>query len=76
MKRKKVEDIILPIKEGLPLHPSVTMSDKIIYAIELMVNNNLKDITVVLNERPVGSVCLEDAFQKLGLKPKEKEVTL
>jgi len=68
MKRKKVEEIILPIKEGVPLHPSVTMSDKIIHAIELMVNNNLKNITVVLNERPIGRVCLEDALKKLGLQ--------
>jgi len=68
MKRKKVEEIILTIKEGVPLHPSVTMSDKIIHAIELMVNNNLKNIAVVLNERPIGRVCLEDALKKLGLQ--------
>ena len=67
MNRKKVEEIILPIKESLPLHPSVTMGDKIIHAIELMVNNNIKDITVVLNERPIGRVCLDDALKKLGM---------
>jgi len=55
-------------KEGLPHHPSETMSDKIIHAIELMVHNNLKDITVVLNKRPIGRVCLEDALKKLGLQ--------
>lgn len=68
MNRKNVDEIILPIKEGLPLHPSVTMSDKIIHAIELMVKNNLKSIVVVLNERPIGRVCLEDALKKLGLQ--------
>jgi len=73
MNRKKVDEILLPIKEGLPLHPSVTMSDKIVYAIELMVNNNLKSIAVVLNDRPIGRVCLEDALKKLGLRIPEKE---
>ncbi|MBW2709617.1 MAG: hypothetical protein JRD04_10135 [Deltaproteobacteria bacterium] len=68
MNRKKIEEILLPAKEGLPLHPSVTMSDRIIHAVELMVNNNLKDITVVLNERPIGRVCLGDALKKLGLR--------
>ena len=68
MKSKKIGEIILPYKEGVPLHPSVTMSDKIIHAIELMVNNNLKNISVVVNERPIGMVCLEDALKKLGLQ--------
>ena len=68
MKGKKVKEIILPFKEGMSLHPSVTMSDKIIHAIELMVNNNLNNITVVMNNRPIGRVCLEDALKKLGLQ--------
>lgn len=72
MKKKKVGEIILSYKEGVPLHPSVTMSDTIIHAIELMVNNNLKNISVVVNERPIGRVCLEDALRKLGLQmPRE-----
>ena len=76
MKRKTVEEIILPIEEGVPLQPFVTMDDKIVKAVELMVKNNLNYIAVVRNGRPVGMVRLEHAFQKLGLKPKEKEVTL
>jgi signal-transduction protein with cAMP-binding, CBS, and nucleotidyltransferase domain len=76
MKRKTVEEIILPIKEGVPLQPFVTMDDKIVKAIELMLKNNLKHIAVVHSGRPVGMVRLEHAFQKLGLKPKEKEVAL
>ncbi|MBN1227765.1 MAG: CBS domain-containing protein [Deltaproteobacteria bacterium] len=68
MKGKKVKEIILPLKEGVQTHPSVTMGDKIISAIELMLKNNLKDIAVVHNGRPIGMVCLEDAFQVLGLR--------
>ena len=68
MKEKKIKEIILPYKEGMPLSPSVAMSDKIVHAIELMVNNNLNNIAVVLNERPIGRVCLEDALKKLGLQ--------
>ena len=68
MKEKKVKEIILPYKESMPLNPSVTISDKIIHAIELMVNNKLNNIAVVLNNRPIGRVCLEDALKKLGLQ--------
>ena len=68
MKTIKVDEIALPYKEGIPLHPSVTMNDKIIHAIELMVKNNLKDIAVVRNNQPIARVRLEDAFRKLGLQ--------
>ena len=67
MKTKKVDEIILPYKEGTPLKPSVTISDKIINAVELMVNYNLTSIAVIRNRRPIGLVRLEDAFEKLGL---------
>ncbi|MEW6615572.1 MAG: CBS domain-containing protein [Thermodesulfobacteriota bacterium] len=72
MKEKKVKDILLPFKEGTPLSPSVTLNDKIIHAIELMVNNNLKCITVTENQGPVGMVCLKDALQEMGLKVTDK----
>lgn len=41
MKNRKVEEIVLPYKEGIPPNPSVGIDDKIIHAIELMVDNNL-----------------------------------
>ena len=73
MRTRKVEEIILPYKEGIPLNPSVNINDKIVHAIELMVDNSLKNIAVVLNARPIGRVCLEDALNKLGLQvPLEK----
>ena len=76
IKRKKVEEIVTTYEEGVALQPFVTMDDKIVKAIELMVKNNLKHIAVLRNGRPVGMVCLGHALQKLGLKPKEKEVTV
>ena len=73
MREQKAKDIVLPFKDGMPLHPSVTMSDKIVHAIELMVKNDLKSIAVVHNKRPIGMIRLEDAFRKLGLQAPQKE---
>jgi len=67
LRRKKVKDIILPLKGDIPLYPSVTMTDLITSAIELMVKNERKNIIVVQNNRPVGIVRLADAFRKVGL---------
>jgi hypothetical protein len=67
MRRRKVDEILLPYEEGVPLDPSVSIGDSIITAIELMVGMNLKQITVLRNQRPVGMVRLEDAFKKMGL---------
>ena len=68
MRRTKVDEILRPYAEGVPLDPSVHMGDRIIHAIELMVRNNLKCIAVLKNQRPIGMVHLEDAFQKMGLQ--------
>ncbi|MEJ2723926.1 MAG: CBS domain-containing protein [Deltaproteobacteria bacterium] len=68
MRSKKVQDILLPYKEGTPLDPFVTLEDKIVRAIELMVTNNTRCIAVVRNNRPVGMVRLQDAFEKVGLQ--------
>jgi hypothetical protein len=68
MRPTRVEEILQPYQDGIPLHPSVKMGDKIIQAIELMVRNNVKCITVLKNQRPVGLVRLEDAFRKIGLQ--------
>ena len=68
MKEKKAKDILLPFGEGTPLSPSVALDDKIVQAIELMVNNDLKCIAVIENQQPVGMVCLKDALQEMGLQ--------
>ena len=67
METRKVEEIVLPYREGIPLGPSVRMSDTITHAVELMVTYNLKHIAVVRGRQPIGVVRLEDAFKKLGL---------
>ena len=68
MRKTKVDEILRPYTEGIPIDPSVHMGDRIIHAIELMVKNNLKCITVLKNQRPIGIVRLEDAFRKIGLQ--------
>ena len=73
MERKKIDEILLPYKEGIPLHPRVRISDRIIHAVELMVNNNMTYIAVIKNNRPIGMLRLEDAFRKLGLQIPDKK---
>ena len=68
MKEKKVQDILAPFLEGTPLKPSVSLADRLIHAVELMVNHNRKYIAVVSKGRPIGVVYLKDAFQELGIK--------
>ncbi|PIZ21035.1 MAG: hypothetical protein COY50_01595 [Deltaproteobacteria bacterium CG_4_10_14_0_8_um_filter_43_12] len=46
----------------------MALDDKIVQAIELMVNNDLKCIAVIENQQPVGMVCLKDALQEMGLQ--------
>jgi hypothetical protein len=72
MRQKTVDEILLPYREGIPLHPSVVMGDKITHAVELMLKSNLKYIAVVRNQTPVGMLRLEDAFQRLGLRLPKK----
>ena len=67
MRRQKVDEILLPYEEGVPLDPCIEMGERITDAIQLMVSNNLKCITVTRNKRPVGVIRLDDAFQKVGL---------
>jgi CBS domain len=71
MRRTKIDEILLPYEDGVPLDPSVNIGDRIIAAIELMVGKNLKKIAVVRNQRPVGIIRLEDAFKKIGLTTTE-----
>lgn len=68
MKRRRVDEILRPYEEGVPLDPCVEMGGRIIDAIQVMVTNNLKFLAVTINKRPVGMVRLEDAFKKVGLQ--------
>lgn len=64
---KKVRELIRPIRAGLPPAPYVTADDKITRAIKLMLDNEVKRIVVVRNNRPIGFILLEDAFEAVGL---------
>jgi len=68
MRQKKVIEIVAPYQEGTPYRPAVTMNDKIIDAVELMVSHGLQQVAVVRNNRPVGMIRLKDAFRELGLQ--------
>jgi predicted transcriptional regulator len=68
MRRRRVDEILQPYEEGVPLDPCVEMGGRIIDAIQVMVTNNLKSLAVTINKRPVGVVRLEDAFKKVGLQ--------
>ena len=67
MRKKRIGEIVIPYVTGVPLEPSVAMDDKIITAIERMVNNNVKHIAVVRQGRAIGLIRLEDALKELGL---------
>jgi CBS domain-containing protein len=68
MKSRKVDCILLPCPEDLPVTPSVSIGEKITRAIELMISQNLNRIAVVRDKRPIGMVRLEDAFKEVGLE--------
>jgi len=68
MRSCKVDSIIAPYTDDVPLTPSVTLGEKISRAIELMLKHNLNRIAVVRNQRAIGMVRLEDAFHELGLE--------
>ncbi len=67
MRRRRVDEILLPYVEGVPVDPCVEMGEKLINAIQVMVSNNLKCLAVKRNQKLVGMIRLEDAFQKVGL---------
>jgi predicted transcriptional regulator len=68
MRRRRVDEILQPYEDGVPLDPCVEMGERIIDAIQLMVANNVKCLAVTINKRPVGMVRLDDAFKKVGLQ--------
>ena len=67
-----VRDILMPKEDGLPLHPSVRPNDRITIAVRLMLENEVRRIAVVLNREQIGTVHLDDAIRRLGLKIKTK----
>lgn len=72
MKTKRVNEIILPYRKDIPVIFSVTPEDRLTYAVALMVTNNLRNIAVIRNDRPVGMIRLKDALKNLGLQLPDK----
>jgi CBS domain-containing protein len=68
MKKLAVKTIVIPIDKGLPSDPSVGPDDRITEALEIMVENDLKQIAVVEKGQVVGMITLEDALKKVGLE--------
>ncbi len=53
---------------SLPSTPSVIMTDRIAYALELMAIHGVDRIVVIDRGRPVGMVLFQDALQELGVR--------
>jgi predicted transcriptional regulator len=68
MRKLSVEEIIMPIDEGMPSKPSVGPEDRITEAIEVMLKNDLKRLAVTRKDEVVGMITLEDALKKVGLE--------
>ena len=67
METIKVKTILLPYRKEARTNYTVTPEDKVISAVELMLEKNIKSVSVVRNGRPIGMVRLEDALKELGL---------
>jgi CBS domain-containing protein len=67
MKKGKVNEIMLPYKQGLPLSPCLTAHDPITHAVKVMLKYEMNQIAVVRNIRPIGMIRIDDALKKLGL---------
>ena len=65
---KKVINIIRPPIEGMPADPAVALSDSIMRAVELMLQQDLRRIAVVGNGRLIGHINLSEALNYLGLR--------
>lgn len=68
MKRLAVEEIIIPIEEGVPLKPSVGPQDRITEALEVMLKNDVRRIAVTREQEVLGMITLEDALKQVGLE--------
>lgn len=68
MKKHEVKEIIVPIDKNLSIKPSVAAEDSITEAIEILLNNDLKQIAVTRKDAVVGMIRLEDALNTIGLE--------
>jgi len=68
MGTKGLQDILRPYDVSVPIEPSIRYCDSIIYGIEVMLDNNLRYISVLQNNHPIGILFLKDALNALGIK--------
>ena len=68
MKRLAVEEIIIPIEDGVALKPSVAPEDRITDALEVMLKKDLKRIAVTRGSEVLGMITVEDALKQVGLE--------
>jgi len=67
MESRKVKSVLMPYTPGIRLDYTVTPDDKLTHAVQIMLANNVSRLAVIRNDRPVGSIRIEDALKKLGL---------
>jgi CBS domain-containing protein len=72
MKLLTVQEVVVPLEEGVPLAPSVSPEDRITDALKVMLKNELKRIAVVEENEPMGMIRLDDALRKVGLEGETK----
>ncbi len=63
-----ISKILLPLTRDLPTSPSVMLNDPLTKAIEIMIKHNVDTIAVLWNQRPVGRIRLNDAFDSVGIR--------
>ncbi len=68
MEKLKVKDITLLMDENLSIRPSVSVEDKIMDAIEVMLKNDLDRIAVTSKDKILGMIKLKDALKVIGLE--------
>jgi predicted transcriptional regulator len=68
MKKHEVSEIIMPPANDLADRPYINAEDNITEAIEVLLNNDLKQIAVKKNNAVIGMIKLEDALETIGLE--------
>jgi predicted transcriptional regulator len=68
MESCKVKTVLMPFISGMSLDHAVAPEDRLTHAVQLMLFYGINRIAVVKNGHPMGSVRLEDALDKLGLR--------
>jgi len=68
MRGHRVHDILRPFRPEMARHPAVAWDARSMQAIETMLVHGVREIAVLRNRTPVGSVRLDDALRQVGLR--------